>query len=168
MIDCKVIVSGPAVGKTYLSKIDNRFIDLDGEKAIYKYGLYDKSDYELESTKLNRGIVVNKDSKNYIFKRLYEELKKGNIVMLSYNQKDIINYLIENNIPYCLAYAENTLCDEYVNRMKNRGNCQKFIEQKIKEWNNFYLENENDKGAKYKIKLKQGEFLSDYVKMFFD
>ena len=75
MINSKVIVSGPAIGKTYLAKINKRFIDLDGEKAIYKYGLEGKSDYELESTKLNRGKVVNNDSKEYIFKRLNEELK---------------------------------------------------------------------------------------------
>lgn len=167
MINCKVIVSGPAIGKTYLAKIDKRFIDLDGEKAIYKYGLEGKSDFELESTKLNRGKVVNTDSKEYVYKRLNEELKKGNICMLSYNQKDIINYLVENNIPYCLVYADITLCDEYISRMKNRGNPQKFIDQKISEWKDFYTQNVNDENASYKIKLSKGEFLSDYAKMFF-
>ena len=119
MKNCRVIVSGPAIGKTYLSKINNRFVDLDGEKAIYKYGLYDKTDLELESTKLNRGVVVNRDSKEYVFKRLQEELKKDNVVLLSYNQKDIINYLIENKIPYCLAYADISLCDEYILKKLN-------------------------------------------------
>jgi len=168
MKDCKVIVSGPAIGKTYLAKINSKFIDLDGEKAIYKYGLYGKSDYELESTKLSRGEVVNTDSKQYVYKRLSEELNNGNIVMLSYNQKDIINYLIENKIPYCLVYADITLCDEYIERMKMRGNPQKFIELKQKEWIKFYQENDNDTNATYKIKLKNGEYLSDYASYFLD
>ena len=50
--DCHVIVCGPAVGKTYLAKMDSRFIDLDGEKAIYKYGLNNATDIELEKAKL--------------------------------------------------------------------------------------------------------------------
>lgn len=166
MKNCRVIVSGPAIGKTYLSKINNRFVDLDGEKAIYKYGLYDKTDLELESTKLNRGVVVNRDSKEYVFKRLQEELKKDNVVLLSYNQKDIINYLIENKIPYCLAYADISLCDEYILRMKNRGNSQKFIDLKTKEWIDFYYENDNDKYATFKLKLKKGEYLSNYASLF--
>jgi hypothetical protein len=38
-IDCKVIVCGPAIGKTYLAEHDKRFIDLDQLKSNYKYGL---------------------------------------------------------------------------------------------------------------------------------
>lgn len=37
--DCNVIVCGPAIGKTYLASIDNRFVDIDGMKADYKYGI---------------------------------------------------------------------------------------------------------------------------------
>ena len=43
---CSVVLCGPAVGKTYLSKTDSRFIDLDGMKAKYKYGIIDEIDFE--------------------------------------------------------------------------------------------------------------------------
>lgn len=47
--DCHVIVCGPAIGKTYLGEHDNRFVDLDDEKAKYKYGLFNATKEELES-----------------------------------------------------------------------------------------------------------------------
>ena len=46
-----MIVCGPAVGKTYLAERDKRFIDLDGMKAEYKYGLYSLSNEEKEKGK---------------------------------------------------------------------------------------------------------------------
>jgi hypothetical protein len=41
--DLRVFVCVPGVGKNYLASIDDRFIDLDREKAIYKYG-FDNTD----------------------------------------------------------------------------------------------------------------------------
>ena len=41
-----IIICGPAVGKTYLSKIDSRFIDLDQMKAQYKYNIINEEDFE--------------------------------------------------------------------------------------------------------------------------
>ena len=41
-----IIVCGPAVGKTYLSKNDSRFIDLDLMKAKYKYDIKNEDEFE--------------------------------------------------------------------------------------------------------------------------
>ena len=168
MKDCKVIVCGPAIGKTYLAKQDDRFVDLDAEKAIYKYGLEGATEFELENGKFNRAKIVNFDSNDYIIKRLDEELSKGKIALISFHKK-IIDYIHKNNVKYCLVYAGLELAKEYRERMRLRGNCDKFINELTneEEWKKFYFEHKNNTKPTYKIELKSGEFLSDVVNKFF-
>ena len=159
-----VIVCGPAVGKTYLAKHDGRFVDLDQERAIYKYNLYGSSDFELEAGKLNRGKVFAHDSKEFVIRRLHEEIKKGKCVLLS-PSKFYIDYLQENNIPYCLVYPGINLAAEYAERMKQRGNVDTFIKECAgpEVWEKFYEENKNDNKPAVKIELKAGQYLSDII-----
>lgn len=162
--NCHVIVCGPAVGKTYLAKHDNRFIDLDAKKAKYKYGLTDLDSVENERNKLNRGPVVNHGSSKYIIGLIDTELEKGKYLLLSYHE-EILNYIISNNIPFCLVYPSKELQNEYAKRMKDRGNNEIFVEEMTRDdkWNYFYDKNPNDKTPTYKIKLKKGQYLSDVV-----
>lgn len=165
--DCNVIVCGPAIGKTYLAGIDQRFIDIDGMKADYKYGITNLPLEEKEKGKLNRGKVINNDSTTYAINLLKETIKNNKIALLSYSEK-ILNYLVENNIKYCLVYASIELVEDYANRMKKRGNSDVFIKEmtNIENWQKFYEQNENDKRPTYKIKLKKGEYLSNIKDMF--
>lgn len=165
--NCNIILCGPAIGKTYLSKIDNRFIDIDGLKADYKYNLHNLSDEAKEKGKLNRGEIVNKDSTNYAINLLKETIKNNKIALITYHKK-IINYIIENNIPYCLVYADIDQKEEYINRMKKRGNSEEFIKEMTDEktWKEFFYQNESDPKPTYKIKLKSGQYLSDIKDLF--
>lgn len=165
--NCNVIVSGPATGKTYLAKIDSRFIDIDGMKADYKYGLYNHTSEEKEKGKLNRGEIVNHDSSKYAIELLNKTIKDNNIALLSYNSK-VLEYIVENKIKYCLVYADKDLASEYAERMRNRGNNDYFIEEMTNEqyWEQFYNNNLNDKNPTYKIQLKQGQYLSDIKDLF--
>lgn len=164
---CNVIVCGPAVGKTYLAERDNRFIDLDEIKANYKYGLQNATREEKELGKLNRGQVINKNSTQYAIKLLKEEIEKNKIVLLSYNT-EIIKYIIDNKIEYCLVYAGKNLSEEYSCRMKKRGNSSNFIEKMTNKyvWEQFYVNNKNDTNATCKIELKKGQYLSDFKDIF--
>ena len=163
---CNVIVSGPATGKTYLAQTDSRFIDIDGMKADYKYDLYNQSVEEKERGKLNRGEVINHDSSKYAIELLKQTIGENKIALLSYHEK-IIEYIIENNIKYCLIYADKDLAQEYATRMMKRGNSGNFIEEMTNEksWEQFYNSNINDKKPTYKIKLKKGQYLSDIKEM---
>lgn len=165
--NCNVILCGPAVGKTYLASIDNRFIDIDHERAKYKYNLYSKNDVEFESTKADRGKTINKDYNEFTIKLLKKTIKENKIALISY-QKEILDYILDNNIKYCLVYADLSARNEYIKRMKNRGNNDKFISEmtNIESWNKFYINNECDNKATYKIKLKNNEYLSDYKDYF--
>ena len=163
---CSVVLCGPAVGKTYLSKTDSRFIDLDGMKAKYKYGIIDEIDFE--KNKLNRGKVIHQDSLEYALNILKKEIQNDKIVLLSFN-KQLLEYLWDNNIDYFLVYPNKNSREEYINRMKKRGNNEKFIEAmtNVKDWNLFYSRNKNDTKPSYKIQLDEGQYLSDIKNKFF-
>lgn len=165
--NCNIIVCGPAIGKTYLSKIDNRFIDIDGLKADYKYGLENTNQQDKEKGKLNRGKIIKEDSSKYAINLLKETIENNKIALISHNAK-LIEYINQNNIPYCLVYADKSLREEYAKRMEERGNSKKFIDEMTNEisWNNFYLQNESNSKPTYKIILKQNEYLSDIKDLF--
>ncbi len=167
-IKCNIIVCGPAIGKTYLAEHNNRFIDVDEMKADYKYNLYGVSKEEKEKGKLNRGETVNSNSSKYAIELLEKTIANNQIALLSYNNKKIIKYVIENKYEYCLVYANKSLREEYAERMKNRGNNSIFIDKMTNHeyWDEFYDENFNDKNAKYKIELKSGQYLSDIKDLF--
>ncbi len=166
-INCRVILCGPAIGKTYLAEHDNHFVDIDGLRAAYKYGLIDSNSIDFEKGKLNRGKVINKDSMEFSKKLLQDTIDNNKIALISYHE-DLVNYLIDNNIDYCLVYADISLRKEYINRMINRGNQENFIKEMTDEekWIEFYNIDEKDTKPKYKIKLKKGQYLSD-VKDYF-
>ena len=166
--NCKVIICGAAVGKTYLAEHDNRFIDVDELKANYKYGLSNKNRQELEQGKLNRGQVINKDSTEYAIKILNNEIKNNHIVLVSSGNKGLIKYIHENRIPYCLVYPGKDLLTEYTERMKKRGNVSAFIEKMANReyWEKCFIENENDSRPTYKIELKKGQYLYDIKEYF--
>ncbi len=166
--DCKVILCGPAVGKTYLASHDSHFVDIDGMRAKYKYGLTGLSIEEMEKGKLNRGNVVNKDYQEYTIKLLEETIKSGKIALISYQEK-VLNYVIDNNIDYCLVYADIDSRGEYISRMLKRGNSDKFVEDmtNIDAWNDFYQKNDTDEKPKYKIKLNKNQYLFDIKDLFY-
>ena len=162
-----VVLCGPAVGKTYLSNNDSRFIDLDEKKAKYKYNIKDDN-INFEKNKLNRGKVVHEDSLDYAINILNDGIKSERIVLISYN-KEILDYVINNRIKYCLVFPSLNSREEYIYRMKKRGNNEKFIEAMTneKDWNSFYERNRKDMKPMNKIELKKGEYLSDIKDKFF-
>ena len=162
-----IIVCGPAVGKTYLSKIDSRFIDLDQMKAKYKYDIKNEEDFE--KNKLNRGKTIQNDSFEYALNILKTEIKNNKIILLSFN-KELLDYIIKNNLKYCLVYPNINCRNEYINRMKNRGNPDKFIEAMTNEniWNYYYEQNKSDIKPYFKIELNPGQYLSDIKNKFFE
>ena len=165
--NCKVILCGPAVGKTYLSNHDNRFVDIDDMRAKYKYNIQNQSNEEFEKGKSNRGKIVNNDSLEYAKNLLDNTIKSGRIALISY-QEELLQYVIDNKIDYCLVYADISLRKEYKMRMEQRGNIKKFVDDMTNEkaWEEFYFINENDNKPKYKIKLKKGQYLSDLIDYF--
>ena len=136
-------------------------------RAKYKYNLQDISNKEFEEGKYNRGEVVNHDSGEYAINILKETIDNGKIAMISY-QPEVLDYVINSNLDYCLVYADISLREEYIKRMENRGNKKEFIDAMTNEkaWEDFYNTDEKDNKPKYKIKLQKGQYLSD-IKDYF-
>ncbi len=160
--DFRVFVCVPGVGKTYLSKIDSRFVDLDSEKSIYKYGLEGKSQLELEQGKSNRGKPCRNDEIAYVEKRIKECLAQNKIILVAPNPK-VVQKIIELEIPYCLVYHSLDCVEEYRERMRNRGNAENFIEEMLGDeiLKVFHKQSEEDSRPAFKVELKKGQFLSD-------
>lgn len=168
-IKCNLIVAGPATGKTYLALNDKRFVDLDGERAAYKYGFSSVSELEFERSKGERGEVVNKDSLQYITGMIDEVVRDNRVGLLSYHE-DILDYVWKKNIPYCLVYASFDSREEYIRRMRKRGNYLDFIKNMTDEdiWKKFYEKDVLDTKATYKIELERDKYLFDIRDYFLE
>lgn len=162
--DIRVFVCVPAVGKTYLCKTDNRFVDLDELKARYKYANENLPEREIERLKGNRGEAKRKDSTEYIKTKLFDLLNSTNKILLFAPNTAIVNMINENNIPYCLVFHSKDCTKEIEQRMRDRGNQENFIRAMIDPIDEFYESSIKDTRPCLKIELHSGEYLSDIFK----
>ena len=160
--DIRVFVCVPGVGKTYLSKSDDRFVDLDNEKAMYKYGYKDVSDREFESFKGNRDKAnAKKDTEEYMLKRFNYYLNETDKILLFAPNPKMVEMIYNSGTPYCLVYHSKSCVEEIRERMRNRGNTESFINSMLDPIDEFYLASTTDTRPAFNIELFEGEFLSD-------
>lgn len=159
--DIRVFVCVPAVGKSYLTKLSDKFVDLDDMKARYKYSFEDKSEKEMEWLKGNRGPSIRKDSDEYMEKQLLYYFNKTDKILLFAPNPRMVDMIYRNNIPYCLVYHSKDCVEEIRQRMRNRGNQENFINSMLDPIDTFYKESVEDMRPAFKIELYQGEYLSD-------
>ena len=135
-----LVVSGfPGVGKTHL--FNNKEIDiLDSDSSKF-----DKSDFP----------------SNYI-RHIKENLGKVDVILVS-SHKDVRDALHNESIDFTLVYPSRELKNEFIERYKNRGSNEKFIELVSNNWDSWINELESQEGCKH-IQLKSGEYLSDVIK----
>ena len=166
--DIKLFVCVPAVGKSYLEMSDDRFVDLDRLKGMYKYGYPEDMTYEaFEATKANRGKIVHNDTIEYIKKRTYEEMAKEKYLLYAPNS-EVVDMIVEEKLPYCLVYVAKDGIDLLEKRMKDRGNIDKFIKSMMQIGYQMYEIHQNDPRPTCKIELKAGEYLSDVIYDFLE
>lgn len=162
--DIRVFVCVPGVGKTYLSKLDDRFVDLDSIKAMYKYG-YDKniSDFDFEGFKGNRGEAVRGNTTQYMEQQMLHYLNETNKILLFAPNPQMVEMIVNNRIPYCLVYHSKECVEEVRERMRNRGNKENFINAMLNPIDSFYEASVTDTRPAYKIELFNNEFLADKI-----
>ena len=159
--DIRVFVCVPAVGKSYLCDIDDRFVDFDDMKARYKYGFEDRSREEMERLKGNRGKALRDNSTEYIKEQIMKYLKETDKILLFAPNPQIVEMIYENKIPYCLVYHSKSCIKEIEERMRNRGNQENFIRSMLDPIDTFYEASVTDTRPAFKIELFEGEYLSD-------
>ncbi len=160
----KVFLCICATGKSYLASIDSRFVDIDQEEAMYKFN-YDKNMSQIEFSKLQgHGIIVKKDSEDFIHKRILNYLKNGKII-LSATHKHIFRFLEEQKIPYVIIQYSGAEVDYFKNRMRQRGNTEDFIEAMIGGGHReeAYKRHKSNEYATAVLDIHENEYLSDIM-----
>jgi len=139
------IVSGfPGIGKTYYKQNSNlNIIDSDSSKFSW----------------IEKGVRHPNFPQNYI-DHIKNNIGKVDIILIS-SHKIVRDALVNNNINFTLIFPERHLKEEYIKRFKTRGSDQEFINMLECNWNSFIDDMNNQKKCK-SVKLKSGEFLSNY------
>lgn len=89
------------------------------------------------------------------------------LVILVSTHKEVLNKLEDEKIPYILVYPDKNLKQEYLERYKQRGSPEGFINLLDIKWDEFHndLEQANPKN---KIILQKGEFLKDILNKIYE
>jgi hypothetical protein len=100
--------------------------------------------------------------KNYL-KHIKYNLKNDTVdVILVSSHKEVRDALTSKGIRYVLVYPERELKDEYIQRYKDRGNNDGFINLLDNKWDIWMDEMDQQKGC-YKVRLKTGQYLTDVI-----
>lgn len=145
MKETKVISGFPGIGKTYLfDRQKDDVIVLDSDSSKFSW--------------IEEG-VRNPDFPNNYIEHIKDNIGKADYIFVS--SHDVVrDALKENEVEYILVSPMKNLKKEYIERFKERGNPDSFIDFISKNWNSFIDEIDNETHPK-KIKLGPGEFLAD-------
>ena len=144
-----------ATGKSTLGKKYSNVIDM--ESTLYKY-LDSSTEKETDKGKVRER---NPEFPKNYFKALDDVKDKYDYILISDNICD--SWLTENKIEYWQVYPNVNLKEEYLERMKKRGNPKEFIEYQGKLWNEWVDGCAKDKNAKKHIELKAGQYLENVL-----
>ena len=136
----KVYSAFPGVGKTtYFNTTSKNVLDSDSSK-------FDKKNFP----------------SNYIdhIKKNIENESVDKILVSSH--KDVRDALVKEGINFVLVYPDASIKDEYIQRYKDRGNNDAFVNLLENNWDNWMEEMENQKGC-YRVKLNSGQYLADVI-----
>lgn len=146
-----VISAFPACGKSYFYSIYKD--TLDSDSSLFSW-IEDDTDQKIRNPEFPDNYIehIKQNYKNsdidYIFVSSHAEVR---------------NLMKINKIPYILVYPNKNLKAEWIGRCYLRGSTLEFIENLSKHWDRWVEECMYDDGAVFKIELKSGEYLSDYL-----
>lgn len=152
-----ILIAGfGAIGKTTLSKKYNNIIDL--ESSSFKYIIDEKlSKINTEERKGLKSRKLNIEFPNNYYNEIIKDLEIYDIVLISMHN-EIIDLLEQNNISYYVVYPEENMIDEVLERCKNRGNNNDFLNGVRDAYYRLYPK----KSTKI-IWMKKGEYLEDIL-----
>lgn len=163
-----VVSATPGTGKSTITKNAEQY----GLNHCHVH--YDNHTREYELTVPNSPLVPVFDSDsshfdksefpgNYI-KHIKEVLSKFPNVVIFVSSHDVVREaMAEAGIKYVLVYPERELKGDYLERYKERGSPEKFIELMDNKWNDFIDSVQADEAERHLV-LSEGEFLVDVIK----
>lgn len=126
-----IIIAGfSGIGKTTLSKKYKNVIDLDVSE--YVYDETDILDIDIERRK-GEYRKQNPNWPNNYIDTIKKVLDMYDIVLV-WDREDIMKEYINNGFEFMVCYPSKNDLDNYVKRYKNRGNTDKYIEMKVKQY----------------------------------
>lgn len=78
------------------------------------------------------------------------------------SHKEVREALVANGLPFTLVYPHVSLKQEYLERYKQRGSSQAFIDLIYNNWEAWLTELKEQKGC-FHLELQKGEFLSNMM-----
>lgn len=142
-----IVISGfPGVGKSHFSK-NSQYKTSDSDSSKFSW--------------IEPGVRHPDFPQNYI-NHIKELVAKNELdfVFVS-SHKAVRDSLMENDIPFLLVYPSRSLKEEYLDRYRNRGNDDGFIQMMTDKWDSFIDEIENlESDQVIKIELKPNEYLT--------
>ena len=139
-METKVYSAFPGVGKTtYFNTTEKNVLDSDSSK-------FDKKLFP----------------SNYIehIERNIEDPKVDKILVSSH--KDVRDAIAKKGILYVLVYPNRDIKDEYIQRYRDRGNNDSFVDLLDNNWDNWIDEMDSQEGC-HKVKLNAGQYLADVI-----
>lgn len=137
-----VIVSAfPGCGKSYIcNKYHNKKINNKKWKILDS----DSSEYSWIKDKDNNNTRIRNPEfpKNYI-NHIKANIGKVDVIFVS-SHKEVRQALKENNIKFFLIFPLKEMKEDFIERYKNRGNTEDFINFISKNWDDFIDEMENE------------------------
>ncbi len=152
-----ILIAGfGAIGKTAVSKKYNNVMDL--ESSSFKYIIDDElKKLNPEERKGLKSRKLNKEFPDNYYNEIIKDLEVYEIVLISMHN-EIIDLLEENNINYYVVYPEENMIEEILERCKNRGNKDDFLNGVKDAYYRLY-----PRKCKNIIWMKKGEYLEDIL-----
>lgn len=133
-----IISAFPGVGKTYLYNSRSHVLDSDSSK-------FDKSDFP----------------RNYI-EHIKSNIFDADLILVS-SHEVVRKELEKQKMYFTLVYPAPSLKEEYLQRYRDRGSSQAFIDLIDKNWDDWLYEITSQRGCRH-VELKSGEYLIDVLK----
>lgn len=125
--------------------------------------------YYFEKAKETSEKVLDSDSSTFDKKEFpanyIEHIKNnmGKVDKIFISSHDVVrDALVDEGLDFTLVYPDKSIKKEYINRYKERGNDDKFVELLEKNWDEWISQLDEQEGCK-KIKLKAGQYLADVI-----
>lgn len=141
----KIISAFPGTGKSYFHQHSSLNV-LDSDSSKFSW-IGEK--------------VRNPDFPDNYMRHIKEAMGKADVILLS-SHAVVRQALVNGGINYTLVFPERSLRDEYVERFRLRGSSEKFVDLVANNWDTWISELESQEGCT-KVKLKQGQYLSDIL-----
>lgn len=147
-----VISAFPGCGKTYYYNTNNTLKTLDSDSSNFSW---------IKDSNGNNTTERNPEFPNNYIKHIKDNIGKVDIIFVS-SHDNVRQSLYANKIPTILVYPNKSCKDEWLNRFKNRGNDDKFIQFMSDNWDKFIdaLDNEANECIISKKKLNSNQYIN--------